>query len=149
MVSRQDWQLPVVLQWNLVRSAAPVVRGFHVHLRHVDGLFVAAGTLHVGLRDLRIASTTYRQAEVITLEPFSSGLVIPPGVGHGFLSADPAVHLYGTDEYWDPADELGCRWDDPALALHWPAIAPPKLSERDSAAGTLAQLEATLRDLGL
>ena len=72
-------------------------------------------------------------------------LLIPPGVGHAFVSAEPTTHLYATDEYWDPTDEFGCRWDDSALGLDWPPIHEPLLSERDAASGSYAQLEVLLR----
>ncbi len=145
VVSRADWPLPALLQWNLVQSSSSVVRGFHVHVRHVDWVVATSGTLHVGLRDLRIASATYGCSEVIALAPFSGALLIPPGVGHAFVSAEPTTHLYATDEYWDPTDEFGCRWDDSALGLDWPPIHEPLLSERDAASGSYAQLEVLLR----
>lgn len=149
VIARADWPLPTSVQLNLIRSAASTVRGFHVHLQHSDWLMSADGALHVGLRDLRPNSPTYGVAEVIVLHSFVSALLIPPGVGHAFVSVQPTLHIYGTDQFWSPDDEFGCRWDDPELQLPWPTLGTPLLSERDSTAGPLAQLEATLRELGL
>ena len=45
---------------------------------------------------------------------------IPPGVAHGFYFHEPSLHVYAVEHEWDPADELGCRWDDPELEIAWP-----------------------------
>jgi dTDP-4-dehydrorhamnose 3,5-epimerase len=37
---------------------------------------------------------------------------------------------YLVDSYYNPADELGVAWDDPAIGADW-GIADPILSERD------------------
>jgi dTDP-4-dehydrorhamnose 3,5-epimerase len=60
-------------------------------------------------------------------------VLIPPGVAHGFFSPDGSIVMYGVSRYWDPADELGVRFDDPELSLDWP-LPPngPVLSERDA-----------------
>ena len=71
-------------------------------------------------------------------------VTIPPGVAHGFCFPMPSVHLYAMSHYWNATEELGCRYDDPALGLRWP-IADPLLSPRDAAAGTLAQMEHAYR----
>ena len=54
------------------------------------------------------------------------------------------LYTYGVDAYFDPADELGCHWADPAAAIAWPCQ-EPLLSERDREAGSLAELEGRLR----
>lgn len=137
-----DW-----VQWNLSRSTAGTLRGVHAHRHHHDRLLCAWGSLVVGLQDLRPQSPTFGVAEVIVLEAHATvpqALLIPPGVAHGFYSPEPTVHLYATDAYWSPDDEFGCRWDDPGLAIDWPAMPDggPVLSERDAGAGTLHELLA-------
>jgi dTDP-4-dehydrorhamnose 3,5-epimerase len=37
---------------------------------------------------------------------------------------------YLVDNYYNPADELGVAWDDPAIAADW-GVADPILSDRD------------------
>jgi len=140
-IYRAEWATGVdPLQWNFVRSAAGVLRGVHVHLRHADYLIVVEGAATIGLVDLRPGSPTERLAatlEVVGHTP--RALVIPPGVAHGFYFDVPSLHVYAVSHYWDPEDELGCRFDDPGLGLRWPA-APKLVSERDQALPPLAGL---------
>src|SRR6478672_9765909 len=45
-IYRDEWRLgPRPVQWSMVRSAANVLRGVHVHARHVDYLTMAYGEL--------------------------------------------------------------------------------------------------------
>jgi dTDP-4-dehydrorhamnose 3,5-epimerase len=47
--------------------------------------------------------------------------------------------MYGVSA-WDPDDEFGVRWDDPALGIPWPVEASRGvLSARDSAFPPLAE----------
>lgn len=140
-IFRQAWYTGVApRQWNLVSSVANTLRGVHVHIRHTDYLVVIRGRAAVGLVDLRRRSPTYRRALVREVSGDRlEALVIPPGVAHGFYFHTDAMHIYAVSHYWDPADELGCRWDDPGLGLQW-AVQAPRLSERDARAGSLEAL---------
>ena len=136
---REEWDTGVSpVQWNAVASAAGVMRGVHVHVRHGDYLTVVSGRAHVGLRDLRHASPTAGLATLIELRADAmAAIVIPPGVAHGFLFAEPSLHVYAVTHYWDHDDELGCHWADPELEIAWPQ--PPALvSDRDTHAGSRA-----------
>ena len=143
-VFRDEWPLDLrPVQWNAVRSQAGVLRGVHVHVTHHDYLTVLAGTLVLGLHDLRPDSPTAGRSTLLTLEADNpSAVAIPPGVCHGFWFPEPSVHLYGVDRYWNVEDELGCRYDDPALGLDWPLDAAPLLSERDRSAPDTATMRA-------
>src|SRR3972149_836293 len=56
-VFRRSWDIGVEpVQWNFVTSQAGVLRGVHVHVRHVDYLIVLEGRASIGLRDLRRGS---------------------------------------------------------------------------------------------
>jgi len=128
------------LQWNGVISAAGVLRGVHVHLRHADYLVVLQGRGLFGLRDLRPGSPTEGLVAMVELEGNAQAtLRIPPGVAHGFYFLEPSLHVYAVSHYWDMADELGCRFDDPALGIAWPN-ALPMLSERDRNLPPLADI---------
>ena len=138
---RQSWDADVApVQWNLVTSAAGVLRGVHVHPRHLDYVVVAQGRASMGLCDLRSGSPTEGRTALVEMrgDPLSA-LTIPPGVAHGFLFHEPSVLLYGVSEYWDPADELGCHWADPALGIPWP-VTEAAVSARDAAAPPLAEI---------
>lgn len=129
---RAEWApTPPFRQWNLVRSEGRVLRGVHVHPRHADYLHVIEGEMLLGLHDLRPEDPARRAACLVALdgrEPRTA--FIPPGVCHGFWFAEPALYVYGLSTGWFPSEELGCRYDDPALGLDWPAR-DPILSPRD------------------
>lgn len=134
-IFREAWDLgchPV--QWNAVTSAAGVLRGVHVHVRHEDHLVMASGRLLVGLHDIRPWSATFGASEIIELDARAPcALVVPTGVAHGLYSPEPSLLVYGASRYWDKDDEIGCRWNDPRLRLSWPTTSPI-LSERDTTA---------------
>jgi dTDP-4-dehydrorhamnose 3,5-epimerase len=142
---RDSWELGVVpAQWNVVSSVANVLRGVHAHWRHTDYLAVVAGRVTVGLHDLRDGSPTEGLGVAVELRAGRpSALVIPTCVAHGFYFHEPSIHVYAVSHEWDPADELGCRWDDPELGIDWPCSGP-MLSERDEGLGTLSQLRETV-----
>ncbi len=135
-IFREAWDLgcrPV--QWNTVSSGAGVLRGVHVHVRHVDHLVLAGGRMLLGLHDVRPWSPTFGASELLELDAGApSAVVVPVGVAHGLYSAEPSLLVYGASHYWDPSDELACRWDTPELRLSWPTTSPT-LSERDAMAG--------------
>ena len=144
-IFRAEWDTGVFpVQWNAVESTAGTLRGVHVHRRHDDYLLVLRGRASVGLRDLRPDSTTGGLAAVIELSSqHPRALVIPHGVAHGFYFSEPSLHVYSVTEYWHPDDELGCRWDDPALGIAWP-VQDPILSARDAALPSLSELSEQL-----
>lgn len=122
------------LQWNFVRSRANVLRGVHVHVQHSDYLVCLAGTMVLGLVDIRPESPTTGMAATITLTGSAlQAALIPPGVAHGFHFPEPSLLCYSTSHYWNTLDEIGCRWDDPALGLDW-TVTDPELSLRDQTA---------------
>lgn len=131
-IFRTEWNLPLSpVQWSVSASESDVLRGVHVHLRHYDYVTVVQGRAAAGLRDLRPGSPTEGQAVVLELRGDDlTALLIPPGVAHGFYFRERSIYLLGTSEYWDPDDELGCYWADPALGIAWPAT-PGCVSERD------------------
>jgi dTDP-4-dehydrorhamnose 3,5-epimerase len=138
---REEWglgQCPV--QWNLVRSEANVLRGVHVHRKHIDYLTMPMGEIVLGLHDLRSTSSTHRLSLVFRLQAHDQHLVvIPTGVAHGFYFPEPATLLYAVSHCFDVNDEFGCRWNEAALGLAWPCQAP-LLSERDRVAGSYADM---------
>ena len=145
-VFRGSWDLDVSpAQWNIVSSGGNVLRGVHGHWRHADYLLVAHGRATIGLHDLRAESVTSGLGTTVELAGHQpEALVIPPGVAHGFYFHEPSIHVYAVSHEWDPADELGCRWDDPGLRIEWPCQAP-LVSGRDESLGSLSALRDAIR----
>ncbi len=140
-IFREEWAVgcdPV--QWNVVHSAARVLRGVHVHVDHDDYLVVISGVLVLGLHDIRPESRSAGCSRLVTLETATPRAVtIPPGVCHGFYFPVPSTLVYAVSAYWNPRDELGCRFDRGELGLEWPD-STPLLSERDDRAGGYQQM---------
>ena len=138
---RASWDTGVApVQWNAVSSGPNVLRGVHVHLRHADYLTLVMGRATIGLHDLRQGSPTEGVGTTVELAAdLPAALVIPPGVAHGFYFHEPSIHVYAVSHEFDLADELGCLWDDPGLAIGWPC-SDPLISPRDRDLGSLSDL---------
>ena len=142
---RREW-LPAgareMVQSNISRSGAGVLRGPHFHRRQADYWVILEGRAFVGLIDLRDGAPgegARQQLIMDSTEP--QGLYIPPGVAHGFYAETDLVLLYMVDAYFDGADEFGIAWNDPDLGIAWPA-ADPIQSDRDRSNPSLAQVLA-------
>jgi dTDP-4-dehydrorhamnose 3,5-epimerase len=132
-------------QWNVVRSSENVFRGVHVHVRHLDYLTVITGRATIGLYDLREGSSTEGLGTSVEMSGNTpTGISIPVGVAHGFYFHEPSLHVYAVSREWDPTDEMGCRWDDPALDIAWPCSAPI-ISDRDAGLGSVSELRNVVR----
>lgn len=143
---RQEWfpgTAPMV-QSNLSRSRAGVLRGLHFHGAQADYWCVLEGSAFIALVDLRAGSPTQGRTWTTTIDAPDAmrGLYIPSGVAHGFYAVADMALQYLVDRSFTGDDELGVAWDDPALALDWPS-ADPILSARDR---SNPSLEDVLRD---
>ena len=130
-----------MLQSNRGDRQAGCVVGLHFHRRQADWWYVVEGTARVVLHDLRAGSPTDGETMVFDLtadEP--RGVYIPPGVAHGFASLTEVTLTYLVDGYYDPADELGVAWDDPAIGADW-GVTDPVLSGRDQTLPPRSELE--------
>jgi dTDP-4-dehydrorhamnose 3,5-epimerase len=115
-----------------VKQAGAIV-GLHYHLHQADYWYVLAGTARVVLHDLRHGSPTDGSTLTLDLDgDHDRGLFIPPGVAHGFASLTDLTLWYLVDGYYNPLDELGVAWDDPAIGADW-GLTDPVLSARDLA----------------
>ncbi|MBJ2151157.1 dTDP-4-dehydrorhamnose 3,5-epimerase family protein [Paracoccus sp. IB05] len=69
-----------------------------------------------------------------------NGIYIPKGFAHGFLSLTPgAVVQYMMAPAYIPGHGRGIAWDDPDLAITWPAR-PAVISDADAALPPFASL---------
>jgi dTDP-4-dehydrorhamnose 3,5-epimerase len=129
------------VQWSRSESQAGALRGLHYHHRQVDYWHCAAGTMRVGLADLRLTSPTRGATETIVLDQSALRAVyIPAGVAHGFYAVTAVLLFYLVDSYYDGTDELGVAWDDPDLGLDWGLAGVPIVSARDRANPRAASL---------
>ena len=144
---RREWfpQGREMVQGNRGNRQAGAVVGLHYHLHQADYWYVPFGTARVVLHDLRDRGPT----DGATLELDLSGdnhmgVFIPPGVAHGFAAVTDMVITYLVDGYYNPADELGVMWSDPAVAADW-GVTDPILSTRDQNNPLRADLPAGRR----
>jgi dTDP-4-dehydrorhamnose 3,5-epimerase len=124
------------VQENHSRSARNVLRGLHYQIKRPQGKLVRviAGSVFDVAVDLRRSSATFGQwvGEVLS-EENKKQLWVPEGFAHGFVVlSEFAESLYKTTDYYAPEHERCIAWDDPTLAIEWPANGTPTLSEKDA-----------------
>ena len=130
---RREWfpQGREMIQANRGDRQQGCLVGLHYHLHQADYWYVPFGTAKVVLHDLRAGGPSDGASLVLELSGDNHlGVFIPPGVAHGFLALTDMTITYLVDGYYNPADELGVAWDDPALGVDW-GITDPVLSNRD------------------
>ena len=115
------------VQDNHSRSQRGVLRGLHYQLPpHAQGKLVrvVSGSVFDVAVDIRKGSPTFGQWYGTELSSENGRqLYIPPGYAHGFcVLSERAGLLYKCTDYYVPSDERGIRWNDPGLAIPWPAM---------------------------
>lgn len=110
------------LQVSCALSYPGTIKALHYHFEQTDLWVAAQGQLQVCLYDLRTDSTTFGACNTLfigTLQPWE--LLIPPGVGHGYkvVGPEPAVLVYVTSRFYNPADEGRMPYNDPGLNYDW------------------------------
>ena len=134
-----------MVQGNRSEKQAGALVGLHYHLHQADYWYVLRGRARVVLHDLRLGSSTDGATLTIDLDGDEDrGLFIPPGVAHGFAAHRDLLLWYLVDGYYNPADELGVAWDDPAIGADW-GVTDPVLSARDQANPSRDAIEPGLR----
>lgn len=131
------------VQDNQSRSKRHVLRGLHFQNPNPQGKLVRvlSGTIFDVAVDLRRRSPTFGKWVGIFLSARKLQMVwIPEGFAHGFLVlSQRADVLYKTTGYYEPSSEYTLRWDDPTVAIEWPA-ATPILSPKDCGGKTLGEI---------
>jgi len=122
------------VQDNLSYSLRGVLRGLHYQLRFPQGKLIVPleGEIWDVVLDIRRGSPTFGTwlSMILTADPCRQ-LYVPPGFAHGFaVLSDKASVLYKCTDFYHPEDEYGIIWNDPDLAIPWPAAAPV-LSDKD------------------
>jgi dTDP-4-dehydrorhamnose 3,5-epimerase len=133
------------VQDNHSRSARGVLRGLHYQLRQPQGKLVRVvrGAVFDVAVDLRRSSPSFGRWVGVELgEDNHRQLWVPPGFAHGFLVlSESADFLYKTTDYYAPEHERCIAWNDPDLAIAWPAGITPSLSDKDSRGLPLARAD--------
>lgn len=91
------------------------------------------GAIFDAIVDLRPESKSYTKwfGVELTAENHKS-LYVPKGFGHGYLTLEDnsEVH-YQVSDFYAPAHEAGCRWNDPAFGIEWPDTRGYLISDKD------------------
>jgi dTDP-4-dehydrorhamnose 3,5-epimerase len=131
------------VQDNHSRSSLGTLRGLHYQLRHAQAKLcrVIEGEAFDVAVDIRWGSPTFgKWTSVLLSAEKQNQIFIPAGFAHGFVARTESVQfLYKCSEFYDPSDEHGIRWDDPALAIAW-GVSNPLISEKDAKYSTLAEV---------
>jgi dTDP-4-dehydrorhamnose 3,5-epimerase len=138
------------VQQNHARSRRGVLRGLHAE-NWEKLVYVPQGRVFVAVADIRPESATFGKVATFMLGDGGEGendaergdgagtagegkrlsLFLPRRLGHGYcVLSETADYVYLVTEYYDGSDTHAVRWDDPDLAVPWPAV-DPILSERD------------------
>lgn len=133
------------VQDNHSRSGRGVTRGLHFQRRHGQGKLVrvVTGAVFDVAVDLRSASPTFgRWFGALLSDENKQMMYVPEGFAHGFqVVSDTADFLYKCTDFYDPDDEGGILWNDPALGIEWP-IAEGIVSGKDGKLPVLAALSS-------
>ncbi len=117
-------------------DVAGTLRGLHYQAEphgEVKLVRCTAGAIFDVVVDMRPESPTYLEWRGETLSAQNHhALYIPKGCAHGFITLeDRSEVLYDISEFHNPEAARGVRWNDPALAISWPAK-PVRISARDA-----------------
>lgn len=133
------------VQDNQSRSRKGVLRGLHFQKKNPQGKLVRVieGEVYDVAVDLRKNSETYGKWYGVLLSAENKRqFYVPEGFAHGFLvTSEYATFVYKCTRYYDPSDEGGLLYSDPALSIAWPAEAEILLSEKDKLHPTLSSLD--------
>jgi dTDP-4-dehydrorhamnose 3,5-epimerase len=136
------------VQDNHSRSGHGVVRGMHFQVG--DGMAklvrCARGAIVDVVVDLRRGSPTFGEWEAFRLDEDNlHQLYCPVGFAHGFVVvSETADVMYKCSAYYDESIERGIAYDDPDVAIEWPAGVELQVSARDGSAPLLRDIEHEL-----
>lgn len=126
-----------VVQSSAIQSPRrDTLRGLHFQEaphREIKLVRCTRGSIFLVMVDLREGSPTRNEWLGVELSERSGRLAyVPEGFAQGYQTLeDDSEVLYQMSHHYVPAAARGVRWDDPALAIHWPAAATRLISERD------------------
>ena len=129
------------VQDNQSFSVRNVLRGLHYQVRQPQGklVHVMAGDIFDVAVDLRRGSPTFGKWTGVTLSGGGHRMMwVPAGFAHGYLVlSEHAIVFYKTTDFYAPQHERTVLWNDPDLAIRWPLMAEPTVSDKDRRAPRL------------
>lgn len=132
-------------QLLLSRTSEPgIVRGMHVQVApytEAKLLVPVAGRMAWAVVDLRRDTPSFGRSSLVELSAERGrALFVPRGFAHGCMSlARDTLIAILTDNRHSAEHGRGFRWDDPALAIAWPATAAaPRCSAAHAALPSFA-----------
>jgi dTDP-4-dehydrorhamnose 3,5-epimerase len=146
---RQMAEAGLPTQWvqdNFSISKKHVLRGIHYQVAQPQGKLVRVthGAVFDVAVDLRRSSPTFGRHVAVELSGENGKMLwIPEGFGHAFLVlSSEAGFAYKVTDYYSPAGERTIVWNDPDLAIPWPAAEGDLIiSEKDRRGARLRDAE--------
>ncbi|HLY50099.1 MAG TPA: dTDP-4-dehydrorhamnose 3,5-epimerase [Solirubrobacteraceae bacterium] len=133
-----------MVQDNHSRSRRGIVRGMHFQIGAGAAKLVrcARGEIFDVLVDVRRGSPTHGEWEGFTLSDANMRILYCPiGFAHGFcVVSDEADVIYKQSNYYAAETERGIKYDDPDVAIRWPAGLELTPSTRDATAPLLREV---------
>jgi len=133
------------VQDNQSRSMRGVLRGLHYQIKQPQAklIRVLEGEVFDVAVDLRRSSPTFGKWTGWVLSAAAKQQMwIPEGFAHGYLVLSKTAELlYKVSDFYAPDDERTLIWDDPTVAIAWPAHEGPILSDKDKRGRLLGQAE--------
>ena len=133
---------------HALSGKAGVIRGLHFQFGTAPQAKLvrcSSGAILDVAVDIRHGSPTFGHYVSVELSAENwRQVLIPPGFAHGYCTLTEQSEVqYKVDHYYDPDQEAGIRWNDPALGITWPVGEDKaELSAKDKAAPVLADCPA-------
>ncbi|MBK6687058.1 MAG: dTDP-4-dehydrorhamnose 3,5-epimerase [Deltaproteobacteria bacterium] len=123
------------VQDNHSKSAQGVLRGMHWQVARPQAKLVwcISGKIYDVAVDVRPGSPNFGKWTGVELDSDNKRQIyVPAGFAHGFCALSEGVQIiYKCSDLYDPSDEGGVIWNDPAIGIRWP-ISEPVLSTKDA-----------------
>jgi dTDP-4-dehydrorhamnose 3,5-epimerase len=132
------------VQDNHSCSKKGVLRGLHYQLPpHAQGKLVRVvqGAAFDVAVDIRQHSPTFGNWVGVELSADNHKMLwVPEGFAHGFVALEDNTHfLYKTTDFYHRDSEAAIRWNDPAIAIEWPALDNLVINSKDREAPPLRE----------
>ncbi len=116
-----------------------------MHFQRIPGqaklISVIYGKIYDVVVDIRRNSPNYRQWLGVYLDAQSAEqLFVPVGYAHGFFVVSETAHVcYKVSALYNPSEEKGFCFNDPAIGIVWPDL-PSLISEKDRSSPWLEEV---------